>query len=519
MSGKREHWGSQLAFILAAAGSAIGLGNIWKFPYVAGANGGAAFVLVYLFCVFLIGAPIMICEMTLGRNTQRNPVGAFRALAPGGRWWLVGLMGIVAGFIILSYYSVIAGWTLEYTWHALMGDFNGLSGAELGQMFTCFTEHPIRPLFWHLVFMGLTMAVVLGGIQKGVGRCSEILMPTLFALLVAVAIFGIFQTGWTKAMKFYLAPDFGKFTITSFLSAMGQAFFSLSLGMGAILTYGSYLEKNRDIVKSGLSVVVLDTLIALLAGLAIFPVVFSDPSLQPTAGPGLLFISLPTAFANMTGGWIVSVAFFLLVVIAALTSSVSLLEVVVTWLMDERGWERGRAVKVLGLVIFLCGLPTVYSITENGAWTWPRILHAAGDPAVTVRKVPVATHGAVTRCPIPCVPADGFRTVVEDAKGPVGERPSVLVRVLRGIRRLMLGKNFFDFLDFLTSNVLLPLGGLLMAVFMGWKLGMGWAWKEIEQGAGGAYPIEDKVLYGLVLKYVAPLAVAVVLIHGLYSSF
>lgn len=518
MSGRREHWGSQLAFILAAAGSAIGLGNIWKFPYVAGANGGAAFVLVYLVCVFFIGAPIMICEMTLGRSTQRNPVGAFRALAPGGRWAIVGFMGLVAGFIILSYYSVIAGWTLEYTYHAIVGDFNGLSGQELSSMFTCFTEHPVRPLFWHLVFMGLTMAVVLGGIKEGVGRCAEILMPTLFALLVAVAVFGMFQSGWSRAMQFYLTPDFGKFTITSLLSAMGQAFFSLSLGMGAILTYGSYLGKDRNIVKSGIAVVVLDTLIALLAGLAIFPVVFSDPSLQPTAGPGLLFISLPTAFANMTGGWAVSIAFFLLVVIAALTSSVSLLEVVVSYLMDEKGWERRKAVLVLGGVIFLCGLPSVYSITSNGAWSWPRILHAAGDPAVTVERIPVATRSARADCPIPCVPRDGFRTVVKDAHVPVGSKPSLLVRVLRGCRRLMLGKGFFDFLDFVSSNVLLPLGGLLMAVFMGWKLGMGWAWKEIEQGAG-PIPVEDRVLYGIVLKYLTPVAVGVVLIHGLYSAF
>lgn len=349
----RGHWSGRIGLVLAAAGSAIGLGNIWKFPYITGIYGGGAFVLVYLGCVVMVGLPIMISELAIGRSTQLNPVGAFQKLHhKGSPWQLAGWLGVITGFLILSFYSVIAGKALAYVFKAIEG-FSGTPEAIQAQYDTMCAD-PFVSILWHTVFMALTIAIVAGGVQRGIERWSRILMPTLFFLLLALMIYGLTSTeGASKAMAFLFKPDFSHLSAEGVLSALGHAFFTLSLGMGVMITYGSYMVGHESIVRDSISVSIMDTVVALMAGIVIFSLVFSH-GLAPDAGPGLIFHTLPVLFAE-TGRW-VSIPFFVLLTFAALTSTISILEVVASYFVDMRGWRRVPSTIVFGSVIWLVGL-------------------------------------------------------------------------------------------------------------------------------------------------------------------
>ena len=354
---ERGEWGSRFGFVLAAAGSAIGLGNIWRFPYVTGQNGGAAFLILYLLCVLLLGVPVMVAELTIGRFSRRNPVGAFATIRPGSYWTIVGYLGVLTGVCILSYYTVMAGYSIGYIVKTLINNQTS---------FESFTANAWLSIPLFLAFMVLTVLVVQGGIKEGIERWAKILMPILLLLLVVLIIRSITLPGAGKGLTFYFKPDFSKVTGRTILAALGQAFFSLSLGMGAMITYGSYLSKRDNIVTSGCYVAFFDTLIAVMAGLLIFPALFAMNQ-DPAAGPGLVFNILPAIFREMPFGTIVGVVFFILLSIAALTSTISLLEVPTAYLVDEKKISRKIAVWMVGLIVFILGLPSALS---QGAVSW-----------------------------------------------------------------------------------------------------------------------------------------------------
>jgi len=360
----RGAFASRLGFILATAGSAIGLGNIWRFPYTTGQNGGAAFVLVYLGFVVLFGIPLLLAELSMGRASQRSAVGAFRALVPGTWWPLVGGLGVLTGFGILAFYSVVAGWTVGYVYKAATGQFTAsMTAQESGAIFGALIGDPVSAIGLTGLFLLLTMLVVRGGIQKGIERASKILMPLFFLFVLALALRSLALEGAWKGLAFLFSPDFSKITPRVVMGAMGQALFSLSLGMGAIITYGSYLTKKESLPVGGSAVALFDTTIAVLAGVMIFPALFTV-GVDPKAGPGLVFVVLPTIFMNLPAGTLFAVVFYVLLAIAALTSTISLLEVVVAYFVDERGWGREKAVWIVGGACFLLAIPSALS---NGA--------------------------------------------------------------------------------------------------------------------------------------------------------
>jgi len=359
-SKSRELWLSKAGFILAAAGSAIGLGNLWRFPYVTGMYGGGAFVLVYLLSIIAIGIPIMVAEFIIGRRTQRNPVGAFGKLGKTKGWQLVGWLGLATGFILLSYYSVVGGWILDYVLKSAGGLFHGKSPAEINQMFDMVLKSPLRQVFFHALFLFLVTYIVSRGIHKGIELWNKILMPLLFGILLLLMVNSLFSPGVREGMRFLFYPDFSKITATAILEAMGQAFFPLSIGLGTMITYGSYLKRDVSLMNSATEICVLDTLVALVAGIVIFPIVFTY-GLAPSAGPGLFFKTLPVVFFVLPGGRIIAFLFFLVVAFAALTSAISLLELVVAYFIDERKWGRKKAAIIMGLTIFIFGVPSALS--------------------------------------------------------------------------------------------------------------------------------------------------------------
>ena len=401
----RGHWGSKLGFVLAAAGSAVGLGNIWKFPYITGENGGGAFVLIYLLCIVVVGLPVMTAEILLGRATQKSPVGAVKALG-GGFWVVFGGLGVLGGFVILSYYSVVAGWAMHYTYLALSGQIVGLGPEGVEPLFgSLFTSNGLN-LFWHALFMIVTVAVVWGGVNKGIERWARILMPTLFGLMIILLVNSFTMSGFGEAFDFIFGFHTEALTAAGVLEALGHAFFTLSLGMGAMLTYGSYLDRNDDIVVSAITISILDTVIALTACMVLFPIIFSY-GMEPASGPGLVFVSIPIAMSQMHGGTFFAFIFFALLVFAALTSAISLLEVVTSYLIDEKGWLRHKATVFAGVVIALIGIPSALS---GGTYLF----------------------------------GDGFAGVF--------------------------GRNWFDTFDYLASNWILPLGGLGISMFTAWRV-------------------------------------------------
>lgn len=449
MAQQREHWASRFGFVLAAAGSAIGLGNIWRFPYKCGEYGGGAFVLVYLVAVAVIGIPVMIAEFIIGRSAQKSPVGAFRALRES-RWWpLVGWLGILTGFVILSYYNVVGGWLLKYIFLACTAPFES-GGAE--PRLDSFLGSGVEQVSWLFLFCLINVYIVRGGISSGIERWSKILLPVLMFILLGLAVNSQLTPGAPEAFRFLLAPDFSKLTREGVLEALGHAFFSMSLGMGAMLTYGSYLDKNANISASALQITALNAFYAILAGLMIFPIVFTY-RVDPSCGPSLFFITLPEVFARMPGGQIVGLLFFVLVAFAAVTSSISLMEVVVSFFIDELGWARKKADYVLGACVFVCGIPSALSFN---AW----------------KGVQVA------------------------------------------------GKTIFDLLDMAACNYMLPVGGLLIAVFAGWILTHGEKEAEIKR-IENAFHFYD--IWHVLIKYITPVALGIVLLYttgiiGLFSS-
>jgi NSS family neurotransmitter:Na+ symporter len=363
----RGAWSGRLGFVLAAAGSAIGLGNIWRFPYMASEGGGGAFVAIYLVCVLTIGVPVLFAELAIGRATERNPVGAFKALVPGTAWPIVGMVGVLAGFCILAFYSVIAGWTVGYLWMALTGTFGpDVDAARSGEIFTGFIGSTAPALLLTALFLALTAWVVRGGVSAGIERASKILMPVLLGVMLLLLARAVTLPGAGAGLSYLLRPDLSELTPQVFVLALGQALFSMSLGMGAMITYGSYFPKAESLPFAGIAVALADLGIALLAGLIIFPALFSA-GMDPQGGPGLVFVVLPTVFAHMPLGTLFGILFFASLAIAALTSTISLLEVVVAYFVDERGWDRRKAATLLAGACFLLAVPSALS---QGANDW-----------------------------------------------------------------------------------------------------------------------------------------------------
>lgn len=440
---ERDQWGSRLGFIMAAAGSAIGLGNLWKFPYMAGKNGGGAFVFVYLIILFIVGFTLMLAEITIGRHTQLSSVGAYKKLSQ--KWAWLGGLGVLAGFLILSFYSVVGGWVINYMVKAATGALNTADLDVLGGMFGTLITSPVEPLIYHAIFMIITLAIVIGGISGGIEKSTKILMPALFFMLLIVMIRAITLPGAMEGVKFLLYPDFSKITGKVILAALGQVFFSLSLGMGCMITYGSYLSKDEDLVQSSLIIPLLDTAAALLAGLTILPAVFAF-GFNPGEGPGLLFVTLSAVFSKMPFGSVFAFLFFTLVLFAAITSSISLLEVTVSYMVDEFKWDRKKATFIMAGIMFLVG-----SAASLGLGVWSDI-------------------------------------------------------------KLIGGRDIFDSLDFVASNILLPLGGMLMCIFIGWVWGIENAIKEASNQGKLAFKLAP--IWGFLVKWVAPIAIGFVFLNS-----
>jgi NSS family neurotransmitter:Na+ symporter len=444
MSSPRGQWSSKLGFIFAAAGSAIGLGNIWRFPYITGQNGGAAFVFVYLICVFIIGLPILLTELAMGRYTQKNPVGAFEAIRPKTPWKYVGLLGVITGVAILSYYAVIAGWTLGYIFKILF---------SVKMEFGAFIASPWISIPLFAAFLLLTIFVVYGGVENGIEKWSKLLMPVLLVLLILIIIRSVTLPGAMAGIEFYLNPDFSKITMPVVISALGQAFFSVSLGMGLMITYGSYIGKEDNLISSGFWVAVFDTLIAILAGLMIFPAVFALGK-DPAGGPQLVFNVLPEIFEQMHPlGSLIGGIFFLLLAIAALTSTISLLEIPTAYIVDEKKIHRKAAVWYVGILAFIVGLPSAMSQGMTEFWT-------------------------------------NFGLLPESLAG---------------------GNDFLTEMDFLFGNFSLAFGALMTSVFVGWIWKTENAVKELLQGAPGFARYAP--LYSVMVKYIAPIFILLILIN------
>ena len=447
-----NHWQSSLGFIAAAAGSAVGLGNIWKFPYITGQNGGGTFVLFYLLCIVLLGFPIMVAEVMVGRTTQSSPVRAYSRLSQHSRWWqAVGLLGVITGFIILSYYSVVAGWGLHYLLLSLVDGFPKNNQPQAyADLFESLHQSLGLNIWWHSVFMGLTMATVLKGVRGGIERVAKWGMLALLGMLLGLAIYSSTLPGFSPALEFVFGQS-AKFTWTSALEALGHAFFSLSLGMGAMLTYGSYLQRHDDVVSTSLAIATADTLIAIGSCLVLFPITFSV-GLEPTAGPGLVFINIPTALLQLSFGHIGLFVFFLLLCFAALTSAISLLEVTTAFLIDSWGWSRRVAAISCGALIYLLGIPSAVS-GGDGFW---------------------------------------------------GE----------GLKQI-LGMTWFDTVDYLASNWLLPLGGIGISLFVGWRINPQQRKIEFRDGSWLGSLSWFYWLWVFFLRWLAPIAIAFVMLHAL----
>ena len=457
---QRGQWSGRLGFILAAAGSAIGLGNLWKFPYITHHNEGGAFVLIYIAAVILVGFPIMAAEILVGRRTRRNPVGAFLELgqgkAGGKAWGALGYIGVAAGFIILSYYSVVAGWTVHYIVLAVQGKLTALA-ADAGALQTYFVEGFLadgkQQAGYHLLFMAATVGAVYFGVKEGIERVAKVLMPLLFAIIFFLVIYSATTSGFVPAMKFLFRPNFGDLEPWAILEAVGQAFFSLSVGMGAMLTYGSYMQRESSVPRSVVEICFLDSLMGILACVIMFSIIFTF-DLEVTQSATILFTTLPTVLVQLPAGGLVLGLFFVLVAFAALTSTVSLMEVVSSYAIDELGWSRHRATVTMGIAIALFGLLSALSLGANASLTKLNIFG-------------------------------------RDSTGGV-----------------------FASLDYLAANWLLPVGGLLIAIFVGWLLNPQEAREELEAGHG---PLGKKFGFlRFALRFVAPIAVGAIIFSVIF---
>ena len=454
-----EQWSSRFIFVLAVIGSAVGLGNIWKFPYIAGEYGGGAFVLFYLLCIVLVGLPVMIAEILLGRRGRQSPINTMRMLAAAQgvtrAWSLVGWAGVITGFLILSFYSVVAGWALAYVFEAFSGAFHTASPEQIGALFTNLIGDPQRLLIYHTVFMLLTVTVVARGVKRGLEKAVMIMMPLMLFLLLLLVGYAMAQGAFAEGLAFLFKPDFQalffqclpdgscSFTAEPMLVALGHAFFTLSIGMGAIMVYGSYMPDKSSIGSASVMVVIADTAVALLAGMAIFPIVFAN-GLEPAVGPGLIFKTLPIAFGQLPGGVVIGGLFFVLLVFAAWSSAISLIEPAVAYLAENRGWSRAGAAAAVGGVCWMLGLGTLLSFNR---WS-----------------------------------GEAFQ---------------------------LFGMTFFDLMDYLTANVLLPLGGLFIALFVGWACKRHLSESELSMHTLGF------ALWWVVIRFVAPLGILIIFLHAI----
>lgn len=440
----RENWASKLGFILAAMGSAVGLGNIWRFSYVVGENGGGAFLLLYLVSVVIIGVPLLLTEISIGRKAQSDVVGSYQALAPGKPWFLAGILGVCSAFLILGFYSVVAGWSMYYFWNYLNGSLFSEPIEGYGPAFESFTSMTFQPLFWHGLFMVITIMVVLTGVKKGIEFSNKIFMPTLAVLLIILAAFSLSLDGAMEGMKFLFQPDWTVLKDPSvYVAALGQAFFSLSLGVGVLMTYGSYLSKEHKLPGASLGIGLMGTFFAIISGIVIFPAVFAF-NIEPDSGPGLVFITLPGIFNQMPFGGFIGLLFFLTLTIAALTSSVSILEVPVAYFMRKAKWTRKKAAIIMGSIMFVLGIAASLGM---GAWS------------------------GIT---------------------PIGSN------------------NIMDSMDYIASNILLPLGGLAMALFVGWYFTK----RDAMEAVDLTYSPVKYVWYGVV-RYIAPVLIVIIFLNAL----
>ncbi len=448
----RAQFGSRLGIILASAGSAVGLGNVWRFPTETGNNGGAAFLLIYVLCVLVLGMPVMISEFLIGRHSHANTATAYEILSPGTQWKWVGRMGVFSGFVILSYYSVVAGWTLEYTLKAAADDFSDTS--DYGTVFSEFVSNPYQPLIYMTLFLLLTHYVIVRGVQKGIEKFSKIMMPMLLLIIMLLVCFSFTMPGAKAGLTFLLKPDFSKVTSDVVLSAMGQAFFSLSLGMGCLCTYASYFGEKVNLVKTVSSVAILDTVIAIMAGFIIFPAVFSVPGVSPDEGPGLVFITLPNVFKLAFGNapvlaYIFSTLFYILLALSALTSTISMHEVVTAYIHERFGLKRSSAAICVTATCFVLGL----------------------------------------FC-------------------------SLSFGVLKDIR--LSHMTIFDIFDYVSGKLLLPIGGMFISIFSGWFLDKKIRWSEVTNG--GTVNKTVYSIYVFILKFICPVAIAIVFINELLGE-
>lgn len=442
-SSSRDGFTSKLGIVAATAGSAIGLGNIWRFPYLLGENGGGAFLLIYLGIVILIGIPVMMSEFVVGRRAGLNAFGSFKKLAPGTWWPAVGIIGIVAAFMILAFYTTVAGWTLHYVYFSVANVFQGVSPEGVTSIFHNFTSSYFWPLIWQFVFLLLTAGIIFFGVKRGIEKSCLIMMPFLVVLIIILCIRSVTLPGAMEGLNFIFRPDFSKINYQVLLAAMGQAFFSLSIGMGTLITYASYFPKETNLPGTALKVSMADLSIAVLAAIAIFPALFAF-GMEPGQGAGLTFIILPNLFIQMPGGYFLSIIFFVMLAVAALTSTISIMEVVVAYVVQELGLARRTAIII---TILTAGFVGVFCTLS---WS-----------------------------------------VMADVQ--------------------ILGLTVFKLLDFIASNILLPLGGLLIVIFVGWYMTR----KEVMDELTNNNSLKFKLFkgYRFIVKFLAPVAIAGIFLH------
>lgn len=440
MEQHQEQWTSKLGFILATAGSAIGLGAIWKFPYIAGMSGGGAFLFIFLIFTIFIGLPILLAEFIIGRGSQKDAVSAYRFFAPGSNWHFIGMLGMVTCFILLSFYSVVGGWILLYLGETLLGNLSGLPENEYGMVFNDFIANPYYAIGAQLVFMVITIIVVAKGVQKGIERAGKIMMPALFIAFIILIIRSLTLDQIGEGLNFFLYPDFSNLNSETILFALGQSFFSISVGVSVMVTYSSYLAKNEDMPKSALTIVLMNIFISILAGLAIFPAVFAF-GFEPAEGPGLLFVVLPAVFDQMPFGSVFLFIFLLLFLFATLTSAFSMVEIIVAAITKGRSEKRAKVTWITGMLIFIVGIPAALSSGILSDYT-------------------------------------------------------------------LFGLTMFDLSDYLVSNILMPIGALLIAIFVGFKMPKAVLMEEISSGSSMGKRVF--AAWFLVIKYVVPIAIIIV---------
>jgi len=439
----RATFGSRLGVLLVTVGSAVGLGNVWRFPYMVGANGGAAFILVYILCVLLLGLPVMISEFYIGRHAKKNAVGAFKTITPGAKWTTIGYLGVLAAFLIMGFYFVISGWTLEYVYQSLTTSFSNKSVEAFSEEFSNFSTGIFRPLLWIVIFILINHFIIAIGVQKGIERSCKLLMPALFFMLILLCIRSLTLPGAKAGLDFLFRPDFGKITSSVLLSGMGQAFFSLSVGMGIMITYSSYFNNQVNLQRTTVEVTVIDTAVSILAGIMIFPAVFNF-GIEPTAGVELVFITLPNVFGKLPLSNLWCGLFFVLLAVAALTSTISLHEVVTAYLHEEFKMKRKKAAWVV--TIGVCILAICSSLSFG---------------------------------------------------------------ILKNMT--LFGLTFFDLLDYVTAKLMLPFGGMLLSIFIGWRIDKKILKAELtNQGTVTFYFFKT---YCFLIRYVVPVAIALVFLN------